>query len=46
MARAHIYYISWFKEEGGNISADLSLFVLLYNTNLMSKIKFNDVFQN
>ena len=27
---------------GGNISVDLSLVVLLYNTNFLNKLKFND----
>ena len=30
------------RKRSGNISVDLSLFVLLYNTNFMNKLKFND----
>ena len=30
------------RRRGGNIYVDLSLFVLLYNTNFMNKLKFND----
>ena len=33
-----IYNIRWFKEEGGNISVDLSLCVLLYNTNFKTNL--------
>ena len=29
------------RSRGGNNSVDLSLFVLLYNTNLINKLKFN-----
>ena len=28
---------------GGNISVDLSMFVLLYNTNFLNKLQFNDL---
>ena len=35
--------IRWFKEEGGNISVDLTLFVLLCNSNFINKLKFNDI---
>ena len=35
-------YISWFKEEGGNISVDFPLFASLYKTKFITKIKFND----
>ena len=31
---------------GGNIFVDLSLFVLLYNSNIMNKIKFTDFVKN
>ena len=31
-----------FRRRGGNISADLSLFALLYYTNFMNKLKCND----
>ena len=30
------------RKRGGNISVDLSLFGLLYNTNFTNKLKFND----
>ena len=30
------------RRRGGNISVDLSLFALLYNTNVKNKLKFND----
>ena len=39
IARAHIRMM------GVNISVDLSLFVLLCNTNFMKKLKFNDFFK-
>ena len=32
------------RRRGGNTSEDLSLFVLLYNMNFMSKLKFKDFF--
>ena len=35
-------YINWFKEEGGNISVDLSLFASLYITNFIIKLKLID----
>ena len=39
-----MYCIRWFNEMGWNyISVDLSLFVLLYNTNFIHKLKFNDL---
>ena len=31
---------------GGNISVDMFWFVLLFNTNFMNKLKFNDFFRN
>ena len=31
------------RRKSGNIYVDLSLFVLLYNTNFMNKLKFNDL---
>ena len=40
IARAHI--LVDLGRRGGNISVDLSLFVLLYNANAMSKLKFKD----
>ena len=38
-----IYASDGLKRRGGNISVDLSLFVLLYFTNLMKILKFNDL---
>ena len=43
MARAHISVA--LRRRGGNISVDLSLFVLLYNSNFMNKPKFKDSLQ-
>ena len=43
-ARAHISV--GLGRRGGNISVDLSLFVLLYNTNFMTNLKFNNIFFN
>ena len=40
VAHAHIYI--YVMRRGGTISVDLSLFALLYNTNVMNKIEFND----
>ena len=43
LSSMHVGMIRGFNEEGGgNISVDLSLFVLLYNTSFMKKLKFND----
>ena len=39
----HIIFGIVFRRRGGNISINLSLFVLLYNTNVMNKLKFNDL---
>ena len=36
-----IYTVRWFKEEDGNISVDLFLFVLLFNIKTMNRLKFN-----
>ena len=33
------------RRRGGNISVDFALIVLLYNTNFMNKLKFNDLFK-
>ena len=33
------------RRRGEIISVDLSLFALLYNTNVMNKLKFNDLFK-
>ena len=35
------YILGGLRTRGGNISVDLPLFVLLYNTNFMNKLKFN-----
>ena len=35
-------YVRRFKEEGRHISMELSLFVLVHNTNFMNKLKFNE----
>ena len=43
IAHAHIYGGVW--RRGGTISVDLSLFVLLYNTNFMNKLIFYDLFK-
>ena len=43
IARAYMYSISvGLRRRSRNISVDLSLFVLLYNTDFMNKLKFND----
>ena len=42
---ALLYIKVGFRRRGGNISVDLSLFVSLYNTNFMNKLKFNDFFK-
>ena len=39
---AHAHISVCLEKRGGNISVDLSLFVLLSNTNCMNKLKFND----
>ena len=39
---ARVYIYVGLRRRSGNISLDLSLFVLFYKTNLMNKIKFND----
>ena len=41
IARSHVSV--GLRRRGGNISVDLSLFVLLYNTNFMNKLKFNNL---
>ena len=41
-----IYISIGLRRRGGNISVDLSLFVLLYNTHFMNKPKFNDFLYN
>ena len=42
IAREHIHYTVGSRRRGGNISVDLSLFVLLYNTNVIKN--FNLMF--
>ena len=45
IARAYMYEYSisvGLRRRSRNISVDLSLFVLLYNTDFMNKLKFND----
>ena len=34
------------RRKGGTISVDLSVFVLLKNTNFVNKLKFNDLKKN
>ena len=43
IARAH--FSVGIERRGGNISVDLPLFVLLYKTNFINKLKFNDFFK-
>ena len=42
----YYFFVSRRKRRAGAISVDLSLFVLLYNTNFKNKLKFNDFIEN